>query len=35
MDGVSHYYGDTVRKLFLAAGVVILLVLPFAAEQVP
>lgn len=35
MDGVPHYYGDIVRKLFLAAGVVILLVLPFAAEQVP
>lgn len=28
MDGVSHYYGDIVRKLFLAAGVIMLVSLP-------
>jgi hypothetical protein len=35
MDGISHYYGDIVRRLFLAAGVMILLALPFAATRVP
>lgn len=32
---VPHYYGDIVRKLFLAAGVIILLALPFIDSLLP
>lgn len=32
---ISHYYGDTVRKLFLAIGVVMLVALPFFSSSLP
>lgn len=35
MAPMAHYYGDIVRKLFLTAGVLILLALPFAVAYVP
>ena len=31
----SHYYGDAVRKLFLAAGVIMLVALPFFNQLLP
>lgn len=34
-NGVSHYYGDTVRKLFLAGGLIMLLMLPFVHDRLP
>lgn len=32
---IPHYYGDTVRRFFLACGLVMLLTLPFVATRVP
>ena|SRR3989344_1853608 len=32
---VPHYYGDVVRKLFLAAAVIMLVTLPFFNERLP
>lgn len=34
-DGVPHYYGDTVRMLFIIAGIAILLTLPLLKTEVP
>lgn len=31
----SHYYGDIVRKLFLAGGIIMLVTLPFVQEKIP
>ncbi len=32
---IAHYYGDTVRQLFLAGGIMILVVMPFYNNIVP
>ena len=32
---LGHYYGDTVRKLFLLGGVIIILTLPLFANLIP
>lgn len=32
---IVHYYGDTVRQLFLAAGIIIALSIPFFAHLIP
>ena len=32
---ISHYYGDLVRRLFLVAGVILILSLPFFKNFVP
>ncbi len=34
-DGLPHYYGDTVRKLFLVAGIIMLVTLPFFSKSLP
>ena len=35
MHTMTHYYGDVVRKLFIAAGVLMLLSLPFFQLLIP
>jgi lysylphosphatidylglycerol synthetase-like protein (DUF2156 family) len=32
---ISHYYGNTVRKLFLAGGIAVLIFLPFQRDLLP
>ncbi|MBI1833548.1 MAG: hypothetical protein HYR90_01855 [Candidatus Andersenbacteria bacterium] len=34
-NAFQHYYGDTVRRLFVAAGIVILVALPFFNDVLP
>ncbi len=33
--GLAHYYGDTVRVLFLIAGVIMLATLPIVQQNIP
>lgn len=35
LDGGTHYYGDTVRRLFLTAGIIIIITLPFFSALIP
>lgn len=34
MNKIGHYYGDTVRKIFLICGLVILITLPFLKSNI-
>lgn len=34
-DALSHYYGDTVRKLFIVGGIIMLAALPFFNAYLP
>ncbi len=32
---MEHYYGDTIRRLFLAAGIIMIITLPFFSALLP
>lgn len=35
LEGIMHYYGDVIRRLFLVAGIIILITLPFFSALIP